>query len=286
MMTAKSHSRPTLFDASPAVADELGSPLSRMAQRLDFGTASTSERGAFVGEKHAVRTHIEEPVSAPGEDVKAVRTLSVLSTGHVRASSPKNSASDAGDVVEPPSAATRFATDRLEKETLRSSTASAEASPSNLAAFRDAAAADEKNTPLLPSEKLIQISSVQVTAAPVVETKVEEVAPEPIPVAPTEATVNILAVAPTEATVNILAVAPTAIVEPKPTVIHTLATPSRVATLIDKKETRKLTSKEIALIVFGSIVALLFIVYMFSKKKSEGLAGGLDVNAPMVEFLR
>lgn len=55
MMNAKSKARPAPFDASPVAADEVGSPLSRMAQRLEFGTASTSERGAFVGEKHAVR---------------------------------------------------------------------------------------------------------------------------------------------------------------------------------------------------------------------------------------
>jgi hypothetical protein len=158
MMNAKSKARPAPFDASPVAADEVGSPLSRMAQRLEFGTASTSERGAFVGEKHAVR-NIEQ--ASEVEDEPKVRTLSILSTGHVRASSPKSSSSavDSAEVVEPPSAATRFATDRLEKETLRSSSAVDASHPSNLAAFRDATVDTADTAALLP-EKLIQVASL------------------------------------------------------------------------------------------------------------------------------
>jgi hypothetical protein len=175
MMIAKSKARPAPFDASPVAADEEGSPLSRMAQRLEFGTASTSERGAFVGEKHAVR-NIEQALEV-GDEPK-VRTLSILSTGHVRASSPKSSSSaaDSTDAVEPPSAATRFATVRLEKETLRSSSAVDASHPSNLAAFRDATVDTADTAALLP-EKLIQVASLASESAVVTAP-----APAPVPI--------------------------------------------------------------------------------------------------------
>lgn len=315
-MIAKSKARPAPFDASPVAADEVGSPLSRMAQRLDFGTASTSERGAFVGEKHAVRNIEQAP---EGGDEPNVRTLSILSTGHVRASSPKpsSSASDSVDAVEPPSAATRFATDRLEKETLRSLSAVDASHPSNLAAFRDATVDTADAAALLP-EKLIQVASVASASAAATD---PAPGPAPVPIADADAKDSTLAkielenavvspvaspaaspvalpVASPVAKINIRSVAP-AVVTPNKPAPNAKSTP-RIAKAVSSSSTSfssrsnklstKATTGQIAMIVgivlLGALVAAFIIMMLKKKSGASNLAGGrLDFTDAGVEFL-
>ena len=324
MMNAKSKARPAPFDASPVAADEVGSPLSRMAQRLEFGTASTSERGAFVGEKHAVR-NIEQ--ASEVEDEPKVRTLSILSTGHVRASSPKSSSSavDSVDAVEPPSAATRFATDRLEKETLRSSSAVDASHPSNLAAFRDATVDTADTAALLP-EKLIQVASLAsesaVVTAPapapahvpiadadakdstLAKIELENAVVSPVaspaasPVASPAASPVALPVASPVAKINIRSVAP-AVVTPNKPAPNAKSTP-RIAKAVSSSSTSfssrsnklstKATTGQIAMIVgivlLGALVAAFIIMMLKKKSGASNLAGGrLDFTDAGVEFL-
>ena len=316
MMNAKSKARPAPFDASPVAADEVGSPLSRMAQRLEFGTASTSERGAFVGEKHAVR-NIEQ--ASEVEDEPKVRTLSILSTGHVRASSPKSSSSavDSVDAVEPPSAATRFATDRLEKETLRSSSAVDASHPSNLAAFRDATVDTADTAALLP-EKLIQVASLASESAVVTA---PAPAPAHVPIADADAKDSTLAkielenavvspvaspaaspvalpVASPVAKINIRSVAP-AVVTPNKPAPNAKSTP-RIAKAVSSSSTSfssrsnklstKATTGQIAMIVgivlLGAVLAAFIIMMLKKKSGASNLAGGrLDFTDAGVEFL-
>ena len=318
MMNAKSKARPAPFDASPVAADEVGSPLSRMAQRLEFGTASTSERGAFVGEKHAVR-NIEQ--ASEVEDEPKVRTLSILSTGHVRASSPKSSSSavDSAEVVEPPSAATRFATDRLEKETLRSSSAVDASHPSNLAAFRDATVDTADAAALLP-EKLIQVASVASASAAATD---PAPGPAPVPIADADAKDSLATLAKIElenavvspvaspaaspvalpvaspvAKINIRSVAP-AVVTPNKPAPNAKSTP-RIAKAVSSSSTSfssrsnklstKATTGQIAMIVgivlLGALVAAFIIMMLKKKSGASNLAGGrLDFTDAGVEFL-
>jgi len=310
MMNAKSKARPAPFDASPVAADEVGSPISRMAQRLEFGTASTSERGAFVGEKHAVR-NIEQ--ASEVEDEPKVRTLSILSTGHVRASSPKSSSSavDSAEVVEPPSAATRFATDRLEKETLRSSSAVDASHPSNLAAFRDATVDTADTAALLP-EKLIQVASLAPESAVVTA---PAPAPAIVPIADADAKDSLATLAKIELVNSVVSPAASPVASPValpadspvPSPVASLAksaeelpvalpvashvakintrsvapavvTPNKYVPRIAKANSRStklstkasLTTSQIAMIVGGVLLLIILVAFIMMSKKNSG----------------